>query len=117
MCIRDSFFSQEENLKIIKELINFGINWPDLTVDKNRDLPLSDQIWVLTGGMEVMGRAEAKEKLQLLGARVSGSVSSKTNFVVAGTGAGSKLKKARELAVEIIDENSLLSLLEEYDLF
>jgi DNA ligase (NAD+) len=67
--------------------------------------------------MEVMGRAEAKEKLQLLGARVSGSVSSKTNFVVAGTGAGSKLKKARELAVEIIDENSLLSLLEEYDLF
>jgi DNA ligase (NAD+) len=113
----NSFFSQQENLKIIKELINFGINWPDLLVDKNSDLPLSNQIWVLTGGMKVMGRAEAKEKLQLLGARVSGSVSSKTNFVVAGTGAGSKLKKARELAVEIIDENLLLSLLEEYDLF
>ena len=113
----NSFFSQEENLKIIKELIHFGINWPDLLADKNRDLPLSNQIWVLTGGMEVMGRAEAKEKLQLLGARVSGSVSSKTNFIVAGAGAGSKLKRAKELSVEIIDESSLLSLLEEYDLF
>jgi DNA ligase (NAD+) len=113
----NSFFSQEENLEIIKELIHFGINWPDLLADKNRVLPLSNQIWVLTGGMEVMGRAEAKEKLQLLGARVSGSVSSKTNFIVAGAGAGSKLKRAKELSVEIIDESSLLSLFEEYDLF
>jgi DNA ligase (NAD+) len=112
-----SFFSQEENLKIIKKLINYGINWPDSSPDQNRNLPLLNQIWVLTGGMEVMGRAEAKEKLQLLGARVSGSVSPKTNFIVAGAGAGSKLKKAKELSVEIIDEDSLLSLLKEHDLF
>ncbi len=112
-----SFFSQEENLKIIKKLINYGINWPDSSSDQNRNLPLLNQIWVLTGGMEVMGRAEAKEKLQLLGARVSGSVSPKTNFIVAGAGAGSKLKKAKELSVEIIDEDSLLSLLKEHDLF
>jgi DNA ligase (NAD+) len=67
--------------------------------------------------MNVMGRSEAKEKLQLLGARVSGSVSSKTNCVVAGSNAGSKLKKARDLSINIIDESALINFLKENDLF
>ena len=64
-----------------------------------------------------MGRPEAKEKLQLLGAKVAGSVSAQTNCVVAGAGAGSKLKKANELAIKIIDEDALLQLLKANNLF
>jgi DNA ligase (NAD+) len=67
--------------------------------------------------MEVMGRAEVKEKLQLLGARVAGSVSPKTNFVIAGIGAGSKLKKANDLNITVIDETALLELFSKNSLF
>ena len=112
-----TFFSREENLRIIKKLINFGVNWSDPTINNHIVLPLLGQTWVLTGGMNVMGRSEAKEKLQLLGARVSGSVSSKTNCVVAGSNAGSKLKKARDLSINIIDESALINFLKENDLF
>jgi len=112
-----SFFAQTDNIKIIKKLLSVDVCWPELSTNTNKILPLSGQIWVLTGGMEVMGRAEAKEKLQLLGARVAGSVSPKTNCVIAGIGAGSKLKKANDLNITIIDEVALLELFSKNSLF
>lgn len=112
-----SFFAQTDNIKIIKKLLSVDVCWPELSTNTNKILPLSGQTWVLTGGMEVMGRAEAKEKLQLLGARVAGSVSPKTNCVIAGIGAGSKLKKANDLNITIIDEVALLELFSKNSLF
>jgi len=111
------FFNQEDNLKVIDELCHRGVNWPAIELGKDDTLPLSGQTWVLTGTMEVMGRSEAKEKLQLLGAKVSGSVSAKTDCVVAGPGAGSKLKKAQELDISILDEPTFLDLLKANNLF
>ena len=111
------FFNQSDNLKVIQGLCHQGVHWPDIIVGDNEKLPLSGQTWVLTGTMDVMGRSEAKEKLQLLGAKVSGSVSAKTDCVVAGPGAGSKLKKAEEFNIPVLDETTFLELLTENSLF
>jgi DNA ligase (NAD+) len=77
-------------------------------------LPLAGQTAVLTGTLSSLGRDEAKEKLEALGAKVAGSVSKKTSFVVAGEAAGSKLDKAQELGVEIWDEARLLELFKQH---
>lgn len=105
------FFQQADNLEIINRLRAAGVQWPDITPQGQQLLPLSGQTWVLTGAMEAMGRAEAKEKLQHLGAKVAGSVSAKTSCVVSGTDAGSKLKKAEALGVEVLGEAAFLALL------
>lgn len=105
------FFQQADNLEVVNRLRAAGVQWPDMTPQDQQSLPLSGQTWVLTGSMETMGRAEAKEKLQHLGAKVAGSVSAKTSCVVSGTDAGSKLKKAEELGVEVLDEAAFLALL------
>lgn len=76
-------------------------------------MPLAGQTWVLTGSLERMSRDVAKEKLESLGAKVSGSVSAKTHTVVAGPGAGSKLTKANELGLTVLDEDALLKRLTE----
>jgi DNA ligase (NAD+) len=76
--------------------------------------PLTGQTVVLTGSMETLSRDEAKDHLEALGAKVSGSVSKKTSFVVAGEAAGSKLEKAQELGVEVWDEARLLALFAEH---
>ena len=76
-------------------------------------LPLMGQTWVLTGTLESMGRDDAKARLEALGAKVAGSVSAKTTRVVAGEAAGSKLDKARQLGVSIMDEAAFLGTLEE----
>ena len=76
------------------------------------DLPLAGQTIVLTGTLQSLGRDAAREKLEALGAKVSGSVSKKTSFVVAGAEAGSKLDKANELGIEVWDEARLLALLD-----
>ena len=78
------------------------------------DLPLTGQTAVLTGTLSSMGRDEAKEKLEALGAKVAGSVSKKTQFVVAGEAAGSKLDKAQELGVDVWDEERLLALFKQH---
>lgn len=111
------FFHDENNLAVVKSLLDYGINWPDVVSVDDQRLPLFGQTWVLTGSMEVMGRAEAKEKLQLLGAKVAGSVSAKTNCVVAGQSAGSKLKQAEALLLPVLSEQQFLELLAEHDLY
>ena len=78
-------------------------------------LPLEGLIYVVTGTLETIGRSDAKAKLQALGAKVAGSVSNKTDCVVAGPGAGSKLTKAQELGVDIVDEATLLALFKSYN--
>ena len=79
-------------------------------------LPLTGQTWVLTGSLELMSRDVAKEKLESLGAKVSGSVSAKTHTVVAGPGAGSKLTKANELGLKVLDEEAFVAFLKKHDI-
>ena len=74
-------------------------------------LPLAGETWVLTGKVELMSRDVAKEHLESLGAKVAGSVSAKTHCVVAGPGAGSKLTKANELGVKVMDEEAFIAFL------
>mgnify|MGYP006074436875 CR=1 FL=1 len=105
------FFQQTDNLDVIKRLKEAGVHWPDIMPQDRQLLPLSGQTWVLTGAMDTMGRAEAKERLQQLGAKVAGSVSAKTSCVVFGADAGSKLKKAKKLGVSVLNEAEFLAML------
>ncbi|MCD6038816.1 MAG: ligA [Gammaproteobacteria bacterium] len=105
-----AFFSEKHNRKIIDELIAAGIYWPKIMVTSH-NLPLSGKIIVLTGTLQRMSREEAKEKLENLGAKIAGSVSRKTNYVIAGEDAGSKLEKAKELGIEILNEEQFLKFL------
>ena len=108
------FFDSPANLAVVDALREAGVHWPDLEVADETEQPLLGQTWVVTGKLERMSRDEAKASLQTLGAKVAGSVSAKTNCLVAGPGAGSKLSKAQEHGVEIIDEAALLALLADY---
>ena len=110
------FFQQAENLDVIGSLKDVGVHWPDPSPADTSEQPLAGQTWVLTGTLETMGRAEAKEKLQQLGAKVSGSVSARSACVVAGPGAGSKLAKAQELDIPVVDEAALLELFRNHQL-
>lgn len=106
------FFAQEHNLQIIKRLLELGIHWPIIEKKQiNQENPFFGKTVVLTGTLSSMGREEAKAKLLALGAKVSGSVSAKTSYVVAGTEAGSKLDKATSLGVTVLDEEQFLGLI------
>lgn len=101
-------------LALNQQLIDFEMLEGSVEVIAEADtLPLADQTWVLTGTLETMTREEAKQKLQHLGAKVSGSVSKNTDVVVAGPGAGSKLAKAESLGLKVLDEDAFVSLLSE----
>ena len=108
------FFAVADNVAraraIEQQLLAFGMHWAS---EKKQvaGLPLAGQTWVLTGTLEVMSRDVAKDKLEALGAKVAGSVSAKTTCVVAGPGAGSKLAKASELGVRVMDEAEFLKAL------
>ncbi len=106
-----AFFRQRHNREVIQRLRAAGVTWPDVKREPAARRPLAGKTFVLTGTLERMTRDEAKEKLQALGVKVSGSVSSKTSYVVAGADPGSKLDQARELGVEVLDEAALLKLL------
>ena len=106
-----NFFRNPDNLSIIEALRNAGVKWVDIDLTNQSSQPLKGQTWVLTGGMQVMSRAEAKDALQALGAKVASSVSAKTNQVVAGPGAGSKLTKAEKLGVAVMDEAEFITFL------
>lgn len=102
------FFQDVRNQAIVADIINAGVNWEDEQHEPTQTQSLAGQTWVLTGTMS-MPRHEAKALLESLGAKVSGSVSKKTDCVVAGAEAGSKLAKAEELGVRVIDEATFLA--------
>jgi DNA ligase (NAD+) len=106
------FFDSASSMAVAEALRAAGVNWPDIEVAAEEELPLAGQTWVVTGKLEAMGRSDAKVFLQNLGAKVAGSVSAKTHCVVAGPGAGSKLAKASELDIEVIDEQAFIALLD-----
>ncbi|TFH68758.1 NAD-dependent DNA ligase LigA [Gammaproteobacteria bacterium LSUCC0057] len=109
------FFANPDNLAIVGALCQAGVNWPAPAVADPTTQPLLGQTWVVTGTLAQMGRSEAKERLQALGAKVAGSVSAKTSCLVAGPGAGSKLSKAQQAGVAIIDEAQLLAKLSQWE--
>ena len=106
-----TFFAQPHNLDVIERLIKCGVHWK--IEQRAVHSPLAGQTWVLTGTLEQLTRDEAKARLQALGAKVAGSVSAKTTQVVAGPGAGSKLDKASELGVPVMDEATFIGRLAE----
>jgi DNA ligase (NAD+) len=105
------FFAEKHNLEAIAGLRAAGVRWPEGAPQRAEEGPLAGQTVVLTGALSALSRDEAGDRLQALGAKVSGSVSKKTSFVVAGESAGSKLDKALELKVEVWDEARLLAFL------
>ncbi len=110
------FFATTRNRDVIQRLIDEGVQWPAIAARANADLPLEGQTYVLTGTLESMSRDDAKQRLLILGAKVSGSVSKKTACVIAGPGAGSKLADAEKLGVRVIDETAFLAMLNELEL-
>ena len=107
-----NFFSEAHNQTVIAELIAAGIQWPESEGKQAARGNLLGKTLVLTGTLPTMSRDSAKELIEAAGGKVSGSVSKKTDYVVAGAEAGSKLDKAQELGVAILDEAGLLALLE-----
>jgi len=105
------FFKQRHNRDVIDKLLKAGITWPPQDVPAAQ--PLKGKTYVLTGTLSGMTRNEAKEKLQALGAKVSGSVSAKTTAVIAGESPGSKLAKAEKLGVPVLSEDDLIELLKQ----
>ena len=107
-----AFFAQPHNREVVEQLRACGITWPEGAPAERTVLPLAGKTFVITGTLPTLSRDEAKEKLEAAGAKVAGSVSKKTDYVVAGAEAGSKLDKARELGVAVLDEAGMLQLLE-----
>jgi DNA ligase (NAD+) len=105
------FFASAAHTAVIARLRKLGVSWPAMQPRPTTGAKLSGQTWVVTGTLASMTREEATEALVELGAKVAGSVSKKTAGVVVGTDAGSKLKKAQELAVPVLDESEFLKLL------
>jgi DNA ligase (NAD+) len=106
-----TFFDQPHNREVVQALRDAGVSWPEGDALAPTEMPLAGITVVLTGTLQSMGRDEAKEKLEALGAKVAGSVSKKTHYLVAGAEAGSKLDKAQALEVPVIDDSGLSLLL------
>ncbi|WP_299997948.1 NAD-dependent DNA ligase LigA [uncultured Cedecea sp.] len=112
-----NFFAEESNREVIRQLTDkAGIHWPAPVVInvEEIDSPFAGKTVVLTGSLSLMARDEAKDRLIALGAKVAGSVSKKTDLVIAGEAAGSKLAKAQELGIKVIDEAEMIRLLSEH---
>lgn len=106
-----TFFAQPHNREVVQQLRECGVHWEEGAPAEKAPQILAGKTVVLTGTLPTMGRDEAKELLEAAGAKVSGSVSKKTSYVVAGAEAGSKLTKAQELGVPVLDEAGMLALL------
>jgi DNA ligase (NAD+) len=111
-----AFFASEAHRSVIKALRGKGVTWPEMAVPPGGGQTLAGRTFVLTGTLESMSREQAQEALEARGAKVSGSVSKKTAYLVAGSDAGSKLARARELNVPVLDERQFLELLDGKDL-
>ncbi|MDX2163790.1 MAG: BRCT domain-containing protein, partial [Gammaproteobacteria bacterium] len=103
------FFSQSKHQKLIERLIKSGVHWPKIV--KNTHQPLAGKTFVLTGTLQKYSRDEAGDILESLGAKVTNSVSKSTSYVVVGESPGTKLDKAKQLGVEVLDEEKFLKLL------
>jgi DNA ligase (NAD+) len=107
-----AFFASEAHRSVIKALREKGVTWPEMAAPSRGGQTLTGRTFVLTGTLESMSREQAQEALEARGAKVSGSVSKKTAYLVAGSDAGSKLARARELNVPVLDERQFLEVLE-----
>ena len=111
-----NFFAEESNREVIRQLTEeAGVHWPAPVIIKAEEIdsPFAGKTVVLTGSLSIMSRDDAKARLVELGAKVAGSVSKKTDLVIAGEAAGSKLVKAQELGIDVIDEAEMIRLLGE----
>ncbi len=106
-----TFFAQAHNREVVEQLRACGVTWPESEPTAVQPRPLSGKTFVITGTLPTLGRDEAKDLIEAAGGKVAGSVSKKTDYVVAGAEAGSKLTKAESLGVAVIDEAALLALL------
>jgi len=106
-----SFFREPHNLEVIQELRKRHVSWPESEPQRAPVRALAGKTFVLTGTLPSLAREEAKERILQAGGKVVGSVSKKTDYVVAGEESGSKLDKARKLSVAVLDEDGLLKLL------
>ena len=106
-----AYFSDPLNVELVQQLRAAGIHWPEQETENNRPRPLLGKTFVLTGTLPNLSREQAQALIEEQGGKVSGSVSKKTNYVVAGAEAGSKLAKAEELGIAILDEAGLHQLL------
>jgi DNA ligase (NAD+) len=109
-----TFFDQPHNREVVEQLRACGVTWTEGEPTAGASLPLAGQTFVLTGTLPTLSRDQAKDMLEALGAKVAGSVSKKTHCVVAGAEAGSKLVKAQELGIKVLDEAGLLALVAEH---
>jgi len=112
-----AFFEQQHNVDVVEQLralppYGCGLNWEEGEPAARTPRPLAGKTFVITGTLPTMGRDDAKDMLEAAGAKVAGSVSKKTDFLVAGAEAGSKLDKAQSLGVAVIDESRMLEILE-----
>ena len=108
------FFAEAHNVEVIEQLRAAGVHWPESEPAARAPAPLAGKTFVLTGTLPTLSREAAKEMLEAAGAKVAGSVSKKTDYVVAGEEVGSKLAKAQELGVPVLDEAGMMALLEEH---
>jgi DNA ligase (NAD+) len=106
------FFAEPHNIEVVNKLRAAGVHWPESSGVQQSSGILAGKTLVLTGTLPTLTRDAAKEKIEAAGGKVAGSVSKKTDYVVAGEEAGSKLAKAQELGVTILDEAGLLALVE-----
>ena len=106
-----NFFADMSNQRVIQICMNSGIQFAE--VEQIQESQFAGKTFVFTGSLEKFNREDAKSMIEKLGARASGSVSSKTDFLIAGPGAGSKLKKAEELNISIMTEDEFLDLIDE----
>ena len=106
-----TFFEQPHNREVVEHLRACGIHWPAIEASSNAPKPFAAMTFVITGTLPTLGRDAAKDLIEAAGGKVSGSVSKKTSYVLAGSEAGSKLNKAQELGVTVIDEATFLAML------
>lgn len=106
-----TFFDQPHNREVVEQLRACGVHWEESEPAARAPKPMAGKTFVITGTLPTLSRDKAKEKLEEAGAKVAGSVSKKTDYVVAGAEAGSKLDKARDLGVAVIDEARMLEIL------